>query len=64
MGLNMFFAELVLMAAGLAHAAIFPPPLDFPRSPPPPRLVQDQHHAPEHLLKVIIGTRPLQFQEC
>ncbi|XP_027209325.2 bone morphogenetic protein 7 isoform X1 [Penaeus vannamei] len=58
MGLNMFFAELVLMAAGLAHAAIFPPPLDFPRSPPPPRLVQDQHHAPEHLLKAFGLSQP------
>lgn len=65
MGLNMFFVELVLLTAGLAHAATFPPPLELPRPPPPSRPVQDQRHAPEHLLKVIIGTRTsLQFQEC
>lgn len=65
MGHNMLFVELVLLAAGLAHAATFPPPLDLPRPPPPARPVQDPQHAPAHLLKVIIGaTTSLQFQEC
>ncbi|XP_042857175.1 bone morphogenetic protein 7-like isoform X2 [Penaeus japonicus] len=58
MGHNMLFVELVLLAAGLAHAATFPPPLDLPRPPPPARPVQDPQHAPAHLLKAFGLSQP------